>query len=69
MPGVHGPQKVPDALELELHMVVSHLVGAGTEPEFSAQAVSALNCWPILLLLSIFTEYVGLGKKVAHSSC
>ena len=33
-----------DLLELELRMIVSHHVGAGTEPWSSVRATKALNC-------------------------
>lgn len=44
MPGTYeDPKKVSDALKLELKTVVSHPMGARSEFESSARAVSTLN--------------------------
>lgn len=48
--GTYGGQKRSlNPLELELWVVISHHMGAGTRTRFSARATVALNCWSICL--------------------
>lgn len=70
--GAYGRQRVPDPLEVELHVVVNHLIWVlGTEPKSSASAASALDmshlCSSSLLILSTTPQSV--FQCSSHSLC
>lgn len=59
MPGVHRDQKrVADSLKLGLWMIVSHPVGAGTEPGSLSRAVSTLNSQATSLVLEFLPRNI-----------
>lgn len=72
-------KKSLNLLELELQVIVSHHMGAGTESGFSAGTASIFNCWvispaPIHLIFGKWslTEFVALARLMASepsSSC
>lgn len=64
-----GQKRVLDPLDLELQVVVSHLMwGLRTEPSFSAGAANTLNHWAIFpatflsLRQSLLTENLGFAN-------
>ena len=60
------PQRPEECLKcprIELHMVITHHVGAGSQPGSSARAASALNCWAISSPWVLFCWWVRVINK------